>query len=77
MPGYLVPDAAGPTSAEESNTLEKHSELSLIALHQKMITRNSFTELLKSLLTLWVLEETRQTWTMFSELKTLVESEKF
>ena len=35
------------------------------------------SELLKSLLTLWVLEETRQTWTMFSELKALVDSEKF
>ena len=33
-------------------------------------------ELLKSLLTLWVLEETRQTWTMFSKLKAWVESEK-
>ena len=37
----------------------------------------SFTELLKSLLTLWVLTETRQTWAMFSEFKALVDSEKF
>ena len=64
-------------SAEESNTLEKHSELSFIALHQKMITRNSFTELLKSILTLWVLEETKQTSTIYSELKALVDSGKF
>ena len=70
---FLTPRA----SAEESNTLEKHSELSFIALHQKRVTRNSFTELLKSLLTLWVLEETRQTSTMFSVLKALVDSEKF
>ena len=38
-----------------------------------MITQNSesasFTGLLKSLLALWVLEETRQTWPMFSESK--------
>ena len=33
-------------------------------------------ELLKSLFTLWVLEETRQTWTLFSELKALVDSGK-
>ena len=26
---------------------------------------------------LWVLEETRQTWPMFSELKALVDSERF
>ena len=49
------------------------SELSFIALYQKTITRNSesasLTGLLKSLLALWVLEETRQTWHMFSELK--------
>ena len=32
--------------------------------------------LLKSLLTLWVLEETRQTWSIFSKLKALVDSEK-
>ena len=57
------------------------SELSFIALYQKTITRNSesasFTGLLKSLLALWVLEETRQTWPMFSELKALVHSERF
>ena len=57
------------------------SELSFIALYQKTITRNSesasFTGLLKSLLALWVLEETRQTWPMFSESKTLIHSERF
>ena len=57
------------------------SELSFIALYQKTITRNSesasFTGLLKSLLALWVMEETRQTWPMFSELKALVDSERF
>ena len=57
------------------------SELSFIALHQKTITRNSesasFTGLPKSLLALWVLEETRQTWPMFSELKALIDSERF
>ena len=37
----------------------------------------SFTRLLKSLLVPWVLEETRQTWPMFSELKALVDSERF
>ena len=48
-----------------------------------MITPNSesasFTGLLKvkSLLALWVLEETRQTWPMFFELKALVDSERF
>ena len=49
------------------------SELSFIALYQKTITRNSesasFTGLLKSLLALWVLEETRQIWPKFSESK--------
>ena len=57
------------------------SELSFIALYQKTITRNSesasFTGLLKSLLTLWVLKETRQTWPMFSESQALIDSEKF
>ena len=52
------------------------SELSFIALYQKTITRNSesasFTGLLKSLLALWVLEETRQTWPMFSGSKALI-----
>ena len=33
--------------------------------------------LLKSLLALWVLEETRQTWPMFSELKALIDSGRF
>ena len=55
-------------------------ELSFIALYQKTITRNSesvsFTGLLKSLLALWVLEETRQTWPMFSESKALIHSER-
>ena len=60
----------------KNHTLEKRSELSFIALHQKTISRNSFKELLKSL-TLWVLEETRETWTMFSKLTALVDSEKF
>ena len=36
-----------------------------------------FTGLLKSLLALWVLEETRQTWPMFSELRAVVDSERF
>ena len=57
------------------------SELSFIALYQKTITRNSesasFTGLLKSLLALCVLEETRQTWPMFSESKALIHSERF
>ena len=57
------------------------SELSFIALYQKVIPRNSesasATGLLKSLLILWVLEETRQTWPMFAELKALVDSERF
>ena len=57
------------------------SELSFIALYQNTITRNSesasFTGLLKSLVALWVLEETRQTWPMFSKLKALVDSERF
>ena len=48
---------------------------------QKTVTQNlesaSFMELVKSLLALWVLEETRQTWPMFSELKALVDSERF
>ena len=47
----------------------------------KTITWNSesasFTELIKSLLKSWVLKETRQTWTMFSELKALLDSEEF
>ena len=68
---------------EKNHTLEKNSEFRVIVYCpiQKMITRNSesasFTELLKSLLALWVLEETRQTWPMFSELKALVDSERF
>ena len=68
---------------EKNHTLEKNSEFRVIVYCpiQKMITRNSesasFTELLKSLLVLWVLEETRQTWPMFSELKALVDSERF
>ena len=37
----------------------------------------SFARLLKSLLALWDFEETRQTWPMFSELKALVDSERF
>ena len=58
------------------------SELSFIALYQKTITRNSesasFTGLLKSLLALWILEETRQTWPMISESKALmIHSERF
>ena len=57
------------------------SELSFIALYQKTITRNSesasFTGLLKPLLALWVLEETRQTWPMFFESKALIHSERF
>ena len=57
------------------------SELSFIALYQRTITRNlesaSFTGLLKSLLALWVLEEIRQTWPMFFEVKVLVDSERF
>ena len=57
------------------------SELSFVALYQKTITRNSesasFTGFLKSLLALWVLEETRQTWRMFSESKALIDSERF
>ena len=57
------------------------SELSFIALYQNTITRNSesasFTGLVKSLVVLWVVEETRQTWPMFSELKALVDSERF
>ena len=57
------------------------SELSFIVLYQKTITRNSesasFMGLLKSLLVLWVLEETRQTWPMSSELKALIDSERF
>ena len=57
------------------------SELSFIVLYQRTITRNSesasFMGLLKSLLVLWVLEETRQTWPMFSELKALIDSEGF
>ena len=61
--------------------MEKKSELSFIALYQKTITRNtesaSFTGLLKSLLAMWVIEETRQTWPMFSELKALADSERF
>ena len=63
-------------------TLEKNFEFELwfIVLCPKTITQNmenaSFTELLKSLLTIWVLKETRQTWAMFSELKALVDSEK-
>ena len=64
---------------DESHTLEKNSELSFVALYQKTINWNSesFTELLKSSLTLWVLEETRHSWTRFSELKALADSEKF
>ena len=68
---------------EKNHILEKNpsSELSLIALYQNTITRNSestsFTGLLKSLVALWVLEETRHTWPMFSELKALVDSERF
>ena len=57
------------------------SELSFIALYQKTITRNSestsFTGLLKSLLALCILEETRQTWRMVSESKALIHSERF
>ena len=57
------------------------SELSFIALYQKTITRNSespsFKGLLKSLLALLVMEETRQTWPMLSDLKAVVDSERF
>ena len=52
----------------------------LLPCTKRTITGNlesaSFTKLLKSLLTLG-LKGTRQTWTMFSELKALVDSEKF
>ena len=57
------------------------SELPFIALYQKTRTQNSesasFTGLLKSLLALWVLDETRQTWPMCSESKALIHSERF
>ena len=57
------------------------SELLFIALYQKTVSRNSdsasFMGLLKSLLALWVLDETKQTWPMFSELKALIHSERF
>ena len=50
-------------------------------LYQNTIIRNSesasFTGLLKSLVALWVLEETRHTWPMSSELKALVDPERF
>ena len=68
---------------EKHHTLEKNSEFRVIVYCTipKTITRNSesasFTGLLKSLLALWVLEEIRQTWPMFSELKALIDSERF
>ena len=56
-------------------------ESSFSAPYQKNLSRNSksasFTELLTSLMDLQVLEETKQTWTMFSESKALDDSVKF
>ena len=66
---------------EKNHTLEKNSDFRVIVYC--LIPENdnsesaSFTVLLKSLLALWVLEETRQTWPIFSELKVLVGSERF
>ena len=71
----------------EKSSLEKNSEFRVIVYCPVLKNDNSelgksttFTELLKYLLTLcrlWLLEETRQTWTMFSKLKVLIDSEKF
>ena len=63
---------------KKNHTLGNIPSYRLLPCTKKTIGRNSFTELLKSLLTLWVLEETREMWTLFSELKALVvDSEKF
>ena len=68
---------------EKSYFGEKFRVLSycLLPYTNKPITQNSvsviFYGITKSLLTLWDLEETRKTWTMFSKLKALVDSEKF
>ena len=61
---------------EKNHALEKNSEFRVTVYCPTPKSDNSesasFTGLLKFLLALWVLEETRQTWPMFSELKALV-----
>ena len=68
----------------EQSFLEKNSKFRVIVYCPMLKNGNpelgkstAFTELLKYLLTLWVFEEIRQIWTMFSKLKALVDSEKF
>ena len=62
---------------DNSRVIKFEKNHTFIALYQKNDNSESasFTGLLKSLLDLWVLEETRQTWLMFSELKALVDSD--
>ena len=66
---------------EKNHILEKNSQFRVIVYCPIPKYDNSesasFTGLVKSLVVLWVVEETRQTWPMFSELKALVDSERF